>query len=306
MLKRFTRLILSILIIGGLFCIQSPGLASAVGFGDIDIDGDGNINIIQAYFENLVFNSSTVQPIQNGYTNEDVVQIYVNNLYNAYDKEDAQEYLPTTILNSFNTSQLRGWSSSLGYQYVLFGRYYQDRLDQPILWRVLSVSNGDALLLSEYILDTRPFDNNSNVWENSDLKYWLNGTFYNNAFSQAEKNAILDNGSIGKVFILSSAELSNTAYGFQKSTEVRDSNRSASGSMYAFNNGLWVVQDSDYTNYFTRTKPNKTNVGLVTSSGKIMLAKIDRDNVGIRPAIWVDIDKLPFTNGDGGIAYPFQ
>ncbi len=264
------------------------------------------IDQTQINFESLAINVSTVQPKMQGFTNDKLIQFLANGLYQAYDKDEVTEYIPQSILNSFRPSQLRGFSASHGYQYVLFGRYYQDFNDQPILWRVLTVKSGNALLLSEYILDTRPFDTNSNAWETSDLRSWLNGDFNREAFSQTERNAILDGGSIGKVFILSDAELTNSSYGFNPNKYAEDSFRRASGSMYSYSNGLWNVADSDYTNYYARSAPNSTNVDLVTSRGKFSLAKITRNNVGIRPAVWVNISNLPFTNGDGGITYPFQ
>jgi hypothetical protein len=306
MKKKRSKLLAGILTICCLMITQSVSCALNVSFGDNINNGSGTQNIAQTSIGSLIFNVSNVQPFQLGLTNEDLVQVFVNDKYFAYDKDQADDYIPQTILNSFKPSQLRGWSSSSGYQFVLLGRYIQDYVDQPILWRVLGVNNGKALLLSEYILDTRSFDDNSNVWETSDLRTWLNGDFYSDAFSQSERNAIVDNGKLGKVFILSDAELSNSAYGFNSNKYVEDTFRRASGSMYAYSNNLWNVADSDFTNYYVRSKPNDINVGLITSRGVLMDAKITRDNVGIRPAVWVNVNQLPFTNGDGGIAYPFQ
>ena len=305
MMKQRNRKMIGILTLCCLLLIQEPVFATKAEFNIYNY-GPGIQYNTQTFIEKMVINIPSVQSGRQDYTNDELMQFLLNGTYQAYSKSDAENYIPDSILNSFSPNQLRGYSSSLGYQYVLFGRYYQDYIDQPILWRVLTVKNGNALLLSEYILDTRPFDSDSNVWETSDLRNWLNSEFYREAFSSAERGAILDGGSVGKVFILSDAELTNSSYGFNPNKNAQDPYRSASGSMYSYSNGLWNVTESDYTNYYDRTAPNSTNVELVTSSGKIMLAKITRDNVGIRPAVWVNVSKLSFTNGEGGISYPFQ
>lgn len=307
MKKKFIKLLTGSL----LFCIlvSLQGIGFTISIGDI-YTGGGDVTIINNYLNNVVQNSTNVvQPIQLGLSNQDLVQFYVEgqDAYFSYYKSDAENYDTQDVLNRFKPSMLRGWNSRLNtYQYVLFGRYYQDYFDQPIVWRVLGVKDGRALLLSEYILDNKAFDTTSNEWNESDLKAWLNGTFYQDVFSQAEKEAIMDNGAIGKVFLLSRAEFSVSEYGFNTDIYSKDPNRSASASMYAYSRGVWNVKESDYTNYYARSKANNTNVDLVASSGKFVLAKIDRDNVGIRPAIWVNVNQLPLTNGDGGLAYPFQ
>ena len=52
---------------------------------------------------------------------------------------------------------LRGYTKDDGYVYLHLGRYPQtaDGGIEPILWRVLSVEDGKAYLLSEYILFAR-------------------------------------------------------------------------------------------------------------------------------------------------------
>lgn len=259
-------------------------------------------NITQVYVEQLMVNGNITNEVT---SNQLVVHLADDQGgYRAYTKEVAQKYLPQSVMESFSPEILHGYNGT--YQYVLFGRYRQELTEEPILWRVLTVRKGVALLLSEYILDTRPFDMNSNEWVGSDIQMWLNSTFYDSAFSALEKAAIVEDPTLGKVLLPSRAELTNPDYGFNRDPHVADSMRSASGSMYAHENGLWVVKNSDYTNYYARTAPNKINVDLITGSGKFALAKITRDNVGIRPIITVRVSDLPFSNGEGTIEYPYQ
>lgn len=53
---------------------------------------------------------------------------------------------------------LRGYDAKSGYVYVTLGQCPQDADGgvEPIVWRVLSVEDGRAYLLSEYVLEARP------------------------------------------------------------------------------------------------------------------------------------------------------
>ena len=60
-----------------------------------------------------------------------------------------------------------------------------------IQWRVLDTQDDRVLLLSEYIIDLRPYHGTegSITWEHSDIRAWLNGEFYNR-FSAEERARI--------------------------------------------------------------------------------------------------------------------
>ncbi|MCH5265543.1 MAG: fibronectin type III domain-containing protein [Lachnospiraceae bacterium] len=126
---------------------------------------------------------------------------------------------------------------------IYFGSYWQNDTNkdrkadtkdtkEPIKWRVLSVQGDDALLVSEYNLDCQPYHETAVekigdvTWENCSLRGWLNSQFYQNAFSEAEQNAIKETtlvnegvtgakyNTVDKVFLLSPAEVAKSAYGF--------------------------------------------------------------------------------------------
>jgi hypothetical protein len=62
----------------------------------------------------------------------------------------------------------------------------------PIEWQVLEVKDNKALLLSKHILFRNVYDKkDSGTWETSSLRKYLNGKFYENCFTQSEKNAII-------------------------------------------------------------------------------------------------------------------
>jgi len=61
---------------------------------------------------------------------------------------------------------------------------------KPIVWRIMGKENGVdnyITLLSEYVLDSRPYGSISQKWDNSDLRNWLNsGTGFQTSFSTTE------------------------------------------------------------------------------------------------------------------------
>lgn len=114
--------------------------------------------------------------------------------------------------------------------HVFFGHYEQDNDlkngPEPIEWRVLEVKGNEMFLISEYILDGEPYNEETaaHFWSTSSIRKWLNETFFHNAFSEDETWAIclteVDNSTAqseycahgsentkDKLFFLSPAEL---------------------------------------------------------------------------------------------------
>ena len=83
-----------------------------------------------------------------------------------------------------------------------FGTYPQTSQDadavEPIKWRVLSNDGTKALLITDKIIDFKHFHNTAEdtSWATSDLRTWLNNTFYNKAFNDSEKDAIKKRNNI--------------------------------------------------------------------------------------------------------------
>ena len=81
-------------------------------------------------------------------------------------------------------------------EHVMYGSYQ----GEPVEWRVLDKKDGEILLLSEYGLDAQPFDTSGKSrvdWKDSTIRKWLNDDFYNSAFSEKEKENIVESKSEG-------------------------------------------------------------------------------------------------------------
>lgn len=237
--------------------------------------------------------------------------VHVDSIYIYYDgywrEVDPKKHdISSDAFAHFESATVRGWTAGEGYHYVLFGKYRQETSDEPIAWRVLTVRDGKALLLSEQVLDTMSFDSFSNQWNNSDICKWLNSDFLHTAFTSTELNAIVYDTHIGSnIFLLSKAEMTNTAYGFSSNIDRLDGNRIAFPSMRAIDKNIWV-SDVGSCSYYLRSTPNASNVDMMRSDGSLGVARIDRDNVGVRPAVWVDIEMIGLTKGNGSLETPFQ
>jgi hypothetical protein len=106
---------------------------------------------------------------------------------------------------------------------------------EPVLWRILEENNGEALIVSQMIIDSQEYDYENGTYDNnyaqSTVRKWLNETFYNTAFSSVQKQLILtteientasENGETenisDKIFLLTIEDVKNKASGFTSSS----------------------------------------------------------------------------------------
>ncbi len=102
-------------------------------------------------------------------------------------------------------------------EHMDFGNYQGEDIE----WRVLDVKDGNVLLLSEYGLDVKPYHENASSdisWEECSLRQWLNGDFYESAFTDAEKKKIVPSTSEGFPEYNSRAAGGDYSY-FERETE---------------------------------------------------------------------------------------
>lgn len=209
---------------------------------------------------------------------------------------------------------LRGYTKGQEYQYLYFGNYFTEKNGkvQPILWRVLATNSGKALLWSEYILDARPYLLNTTADDDRDsiqVEYadstvcsFLNEEFIYTAFTPEQRDMLIDEGA-GLAFILDEEQITNPLYGFKNGWSEADIRRYAFATPYAAEN--CYVGDYGRSNYWVATYVDNF-VRIAHYIGSLGKANCFRFNVGIRVAIWVDIDQLTFTGGQGTIELPYK
>ena len=103
---------------------------------------------------------------------------------NKYIKEDPKK----VVNNTFDFGNVKVGSI------IKFGNYPQNTKDkkEPIEWRVLAVEDGKALVISQYALDCKRYneERGNTSWEECTLRKWLNSDFLNSAFDSTEQNLI--------------------------------------------------------------------------------------------------------------------
>lgn len=173
---------------------------------------------------------------------------------------------------------------------------------EPIKWRVLDNNdNGTLFIAADCVLDCIPYFKNGDIsnfsWETSDIRYWLNNSFYQYAFSLEEQNAIsawnvvnnekhpyygTNSGkdTTDKVYLLSFKEATNANYGFCNKSASSPS-RQIRTSAYAYANGANKNTGADYeleeclgcSSWWLRSIGDNSNDGDLSPS----TASIDQD-----------------------------
>lgn len=75
---------------------------------------------------------------------------------------------------------------------IEFGKYYKDETcqKQRIEWLVLDEDEETIFVVSKKAITSRCFDKEYRLWDESNIRHWLNTEFYNEAFNSYEKCCI--------------------------------------------------------------------------------------------------------------------
>ncbi len=191
---------------------------------------------------------------------------------------------------------------------VTFGGYEQDNDTKNgtelIEWVVLDTDGENVLLLSKYGLDAQAYNTSGETvtWENSTLRRWLNETFYEAAFNEAERQAIItvtnvnpDNERWGTsggndtedmVFLLSIGE-TETYFADRNDTLWTEA------TPYAVQQGAFVSDDG-CSPWWLRSPGDDNDGGFCAAyvdyppTGVVLSGyAAERNSRVVRPAVWV-------------------
>lgn len=181
---------------------------------------------------------------------------------------------------------------------------------ETIKWKILEYKDGTYSLLSTVILDTHRYDDDSNVYKDSEIRNWLNGDFYNTAFYLGSSNIVVtevDNSAattgvdpnqyatentFDNVYLLSYKDYLNADYGFATSVDFDSSreckvtdfgcaNYAQFSFYYAYNGYYWTRSPYTYSN---------TTVRWVYHNGDLNACNYSTEScVGVRPAITIKL-----------------
>lgn len=203
---------------------------------------------------------------------------------------------------------------------ISWGNYpnTSDGSKRPIKWKILEIKEDNALLLCDNILDAKAYHNKRKkvTWKTSDIRKWLNEDFYDTAFDFKEKiyirnmfievknnliYSIRRNDIEDKIFLLSKEEVEKFF--------LKERDRKVQATNYALNRGVCPVEDEDYYFRMEYSKivryPKKYSTSycwwlrsvekcefradIVYGDGTISRTGVYRNDIGIRPALWIDL-----------------
>lgn len=180
------------------------------------------------------------------------------------------------IYTSHSASQTGTYQEESGY---IKGNVYWFKFE-PVKWRILNEGGGLTTLLAEKILDGKEYNSSNestlkngktvyaNNYENSFVRAWINGEFYDLAFSGEQKTLInaveIDNSARStnpdndatfwekgvnsyacgntndKVWLLSAQEATKAGYGFSTDVAAKDAARQKKVTAYGLCQGCYA------------------------------------------------------------------
>lgn len=215
--------------------------------------------------------------------------------------------LETVLLPEETTAEFTSVKKAEAGNLVYFGSFEQNNNtadgNEKIAWIVLAAEKEKVLLISEKILNSKPYniERKSVTWETCTLRKWLNEEFLSAAFTEKEKAVVAEttvatqdnsekgakggNNTNDKVFLLSLEEAGKYF--------TSDETRIATGTDFAENEGLNVYSESPYAGnaaWWLRspgTYPiSAADVYYSGDTGGVY-DFVDNAYVGVRPAVWV-------------------
>lgn len=142
---------------------------------------------------------------------------------------------------------------------------------EPIRWKLMQKkADGDATslyLIADKGLDVHNFNDGERKgdWEDSALRKWLNGEFYDMAFDAEAKKAFLESAEAERVSLIPFDDVSTKKYGFLAGNHNATKSRVVKWSDYALRKDAYKGSDTEGCVWWLQSK------GLVLPDGQIAL-----------------------------------
>lgn len=223
--------------------------------------------------------------------------------------------------------------------------YEEDGTEAPLLWRILYREGDTLTLFTEYLIDTHQVFEIENykdavkkhkfskttVFEETDLFKWVNGEMTQTIMKNQDFSPAVIEAEGGLFHIMDYMELRRTEYGFPNSRYGNTAenswehptplakNRKAWGTPYAQAKVIYpdwsketkhykLIQYGSYGNsspYWTADlRPDLG--GMVGANGHLSVHGKGDVQIGVRPAMMLDLTKLELTGGQGTLEDPWR
>ncbi|MCR5297137.1 MAG: DUF6273 domain-containing protein, partial [Clostridiales bacterium] len=183
---------------------------------------------------------------------------------------------------------------------ITYGKYRQDSVGdekKPIKWIVLACRDNQSLVISKYGLDVQPFLNKieKKSWSTSDLRQWLNSSFYCAAFSGQEMKCIAETTvncsniwggnetTKDRVFLLSSSEAEVYFRGKPELLPCKPTPYAVSRGAYTdlTGHGTWRFRSQKKNDYM--------ELEGIQPDGSQAVYYTNAKSGCVRPAMWLDL-----------------
>ncbi len=188
---------------------------------------------------------------------------------------------------------------------------------EPLNWRILEEKGGNAMILSDMLIDSQEFYHDGtnlrkvslfkaihpNNYAESNVRKWLNETFFESAFTATQKGLIskttVDNsakttdGASNKytckntsdsIFLLSYNEATKSGYGFKD-----DSLRVKKTTDYAQSQGAYTESGNGYWWLRSPYSILSDSVRRVGYGGEVSFSSVNFTYGGVCPALWISL-----------------
>ena len=184
---------------------------------------------------------------------------------------------------------------------VPFGQYPQGANGevQPLVWRVLAVENGRALLITDKLIDYVKYNESlTNVtWETCTLRKWMNNDFISKAFSSDQQ---------AQIATVTNQNSNNPEYGTKGGKPTQDKIFALSieeANRYFSSNSDRKAYTTDYAHKRGSDSDDRSDWWWLRSPGRSGIdaayvynyglnpygSSVDSSQVAVRPAFWLNL-----------------
>jgi poly-gamma-glutamate synthesis protein (capsule biosynthesis protein) len=216
----------------------------------------------------------------------------------------------------------RGYVKGQGYEYISMGSYPQGKGGEvaPLVWCVLDVTDGRALLMTRYVIDAQQaiFESDEAAikartyrriasFAESDLCAWMNDIMLPEILGDTGLGAALVAGEFGRLYPLSDEQFLTPGYGFSMARYGSGPTRLGKVTPYAAARGVYHDRLGNAPYWVAAIKdPAGYKMQIVGYNGHLSYGAYTRVNIGVRPALLLDLTLCDITGGTGTQDDPYQ
>ncbi len=201
----------------------------------------------------------------------------------AFQDGETVAYSAINAAGSNHVTLYAVWLPNIGST-IKFGDYYGENE-----WRVLAYENSNVLVISKKGLEAKAYNTDyaSVSWKACTLRSWLNGSFYQAAFTESEKARIVTThlnssdtttDTDDKIFLITQGE-ANTYF-------VNNMDRQLTASEHALSNG--ANQSSGRSYWWLRSTDSSAQITITDINGGYReVINVNNKNICVRPSMWL-------------------